>query len=614
MDPQAGAKLADIGTFLATLHPYDSLPRDEVDRLTATMALSEHEAGDTVFALGTALPGLFVVVEGRVDIRDTNGVLVSILGPGNSFGERGLQRGGYAMTAARTAAPTRLLCLPAAEFHALTARFPAFAKFFDRSRPGAAPRPPDLASMQIADLMATKLLTCSPAHTVAEAARMMRDRHVSCILVTEQSADRLIGILTTGDLTNRALAEGRSPETPVAQVMTPNPRTLSPEALGSDVLHMMLEHGFGHLPVERQGRLVGIVTQTNLTRYQAISSGHLIHEIVGAGSIETLAATVAKIPQLLAQLVGAGNRHDIVTRLVTDIGDAATRRLLRLAEEALGPPPVPYLWLACGSQGRQEQTGVSDQDNCLFLDDAAHPEHDPYFAALAKFVCDGLDTCGYYYCPGEMMATTRRWRQPLRVWRDYFSGWIAKPDPMAQMLASVMFDLRPVGGDETLFADLHARTLEAAAQNSIFVAHMIANSLKHTPPLGLIRGFATIRSGEHKDTLDLKMNGVVPVVDLGRIYALTGRIEPVNTRARIVAAEEAGVISASGGRDLRDAYDLIAETRLEHQAALIRAGAKPDNYMKPASLSDLERSHLRDAFVVVKTMQSAAGHGRSAAM
>jgi CBS domain-containing protein len=275
-------------------------------------------------------------------------------------------------------------------------------------------------------------------------------------------------------------------------------------------------------------------------------------------------------------------------------------------------PPVPYLWLACGSQGRQEQTGVSDQDNCLFLDDAATPDDIAYFQRLARFVCDGLTACGYVYCPGEMMAMTPRWCQPMRVWRDYFSGWIHRPDPMAQMLSSVMFDLRPIGGTTRLFHDFQGETLEMASRNSIFVAHMISNSLKHQPPLGLLRGLATIRSGEFKNHVDLKHNGVVPVVDLGRVYALAGRLTPANTRARLEAAEEAGVISASGARDLIGAYDMIARVRLENQATQIRAGRKPDNFLAPSDLSDFERSHLRDAFVVVRTMQSALGHARGA--
>jgi CBS domain-containing protein len=139
---------------------------------------------------------------------------------------------------------------------------------------------------------------------------------------------------------------------------------------------------------------------------------------------------------------------------------------------------------------------------------------------------------------------------------------------------------------------------------------MISNSLKHTPPLNLLRGLATIRSGENKNTLDMKHNGVVPVVDLGRIYALRGEIKAVNTRARLVEAKEKGQLSQSGGGDLIDAYDLIAETRLLHQVDLIKQGLPPNNFMQPSILSDFERSHLRDAFVVVKTMQSSAGQGR----
>ena len=84
----------------------------------------------------------------------------------------------------------------------------------------------------------------------------------------------------------------------------------------------------------------------------------------------------------------------------------------------------------------------------------------------------------------------------------------------------------------------------------------------------------------------------------------------VNTRARLEAAIATGVISTTGGRDLLDAYDLIAQTRLIHQAGQIKQGQAPDNFLPPDILSAFERSHLRDAFVVVKTMQSALMQGR----
>jgi CBS domain-containing protein len=593
--------------FLSAIHPYDGMDRAALQSMINAFDIRTYDPNDQVYGLGQTLDGLFIVYEGDVEIRDEHGVPISLLGVRNSFGERGLLRDGVSLTSAHAVSRTTLLMLPADRFHQAVADDPAFQKFFDRARVER-PHKADLATTRVEELMATSPLTCSPDTDVQSAARLMRDARVSSICIAEASV--LKGIATVRDLSGKVVGDGLPFDTPISQVMTPGPVTLPPSAIGSDVLHMMMERRIGHVPVEQAGKLVGIVTQTDLTRFQAVSSAELVSEIAHANTPDQMAKVTARIPQLLAQLVAGGNRHEVITRLITDIADTVTRRLIALAEADLGPAPVPYLWLACGSQGRQEQTGVSDQDNCLFLDDSVTEADMPYFEALARFVCDGLDTCGYVYCPGDMMAINPRWRQPVKVWRDYFASWIKTPNPEAQMLASVMFDLRPIGGTVRLFDDLQAETLAKASANSIFVAHMVSNSLKHTPPLGLLRGFATIRTGEHKHQIDLKHNGVVPVVDLGRIYALQGRLTQANTAARLEAAVAAGVLSTSGGQDLRDAYDLIAETRLEHQAAQVRAGEAPDNYLSPTTLSDFERSHLRDAFVVIKSMQSAAGHGR----
>ncbi len=595
--------------FLETVHPYDSLPRDALARVAISFSRREFAPEAEIYHAGAPLDGLYLVKRGAVEVLDPAGAQVSLLGPRNSFGERGLMRDGKAVTTARAIEQAVLLFLPAAEFRRLIADFPAFARFFGRGRPPDA-RGPDLSSQKVADLMAREPQTCSPDETIRTAAARMRDAHVSSLGVVE--GGRFLGIVTTRDMTNRALAEGLDPATPVSAIMTRDPLTLSPQALGADILHAMLERRIGHLPVVEGGRLVGMVTQTDLTRFQAVSSAQLVRDAAAATSVAEMAAATARIPALLLQLVGGHSAHEVVTRLITDIADTVTRRLIALAEAELGPPPVPYLWLACGSQGRQEQTGVSDQDNCMILDDTLADGDMAYFDAFARFVSDGLNACGYVFCPGNMMATNPEWRQPLRVWRGYFRKWVATPDPMAQMLASVMFDLRPIGGADRLFDDLQAETLDAASRNSIFVAHMIANGLKHSPPLGLLRGFATFRSGEHRDHIDMKMNGVVPVADLARVYALIGRLPSANTRARLLAAGEAGVISPSGARDLVEAYDVIAETRLENQARLIRSGRKPDNFLAPYDLSDFERSHLRDAFVVVRTMQSALGQSRGA--
>ncbi|MEZ5841723.1 MAG: putative nucleotidyltransferase substrate binding domain-containing protein [Hyphomicrobiales bacterium] len=603
----------DFVSFAIHHSPFDALPPDVLHATGEIAMVRELQPGDIVFDIGERLACFYLVRHGVLDVESPENQPIARLATGESFGARALLRDG--ITSARVIAvdPCELICIPATAFLELIRKNKAFSDYFDRVRPSAERKtavsiePTNmLASSTVRDIMTANPITVPPATSVREAAGIMRAKNISCVLVEED--EKLTGILTAGDLAGRVVAEGRSPDTPVSEVMTTYPYTLEPDALVFEAMLMMSENGIGHLPITEKGRPAGIITQTNLVRRQSISAVFMISDIGKLSAIDALAGVVQKVPQLLAQLVGSGMEPFKVGHLITTITDALTKRLLTLGREMLGPEPVPYLWLACGSQGRREQTGVSDQDNCLiFSDDYVEAEHGAYFEALAKFVSDGLNACGYFYCPGDMMATNPRWRQPLKTWRRYFRGWIDQPDPMAQMLSSVMFDLRPIAGDLSLFEGLQRETLDLAKKNSIFRAHMIANSLKHTPPIGFFGGFALIRSGEHKDTVDLKHGGIVPIVDLARVYALAASIEVVNTRDRLIEARKAHSLSESGADDLIDAFDFISKMRLEHQARQIRDGVKPDNFMAPGSLSALERRHLKDAFGVITTLQSALG-------
>ena len=601
------ATVAAIAAFLESVPPYDNLAGEERMHIAEVIRSRRYRSGELVFEVDEPMGGVFIVMEGEVEVLDRHGALVSLLTARNTFGERGFLRDGHAAATARATQDSLIIQVPATEFNRLLKGYLPFKRYFVRTdRPFS--RSTDIATQKVSDLLARAPLHCTPTTSVAQAARLMQEHNVSSLGVVERDGEHFVGVITIRDMTNRVLAEGRDPSLPVREVMTANPATLAPSDLGSDVLQLMLEHKVGHLPVVEQGRFVGMITQTDITRFQAISAAAMLQDISRANTVKEMAAVSGRIPQLLVHLVASNHAHEVITRLITDITDTITRRLLALAEAELGAPPVPYLWLACGSQGRQEQSGVSDQDNCLFLDDRVRPQDMPYFEKLARIVVDGLNTCGYVYCPGDMMATNPRWCQPVRVWREYFHGWAVTHEPESHMLASVMFDLRPIAGTATLYRDLQEETLHEASQNSIFVAHMITNSLKHVPPLGLIRGFAVQRSGPHRNHIDMKHNGVIPVTDLARVYALKGRITEVNTRARLEAAEAAGIISAAGARELIEAYDVIALLRLQNQATNVKYGRAPTNYLAPADLSDFERNHLRNAFVVVRTMQSAISH------
>jgi CBS domain-containing protein len=269
----------DIAEILAQTHPYDVMSPEEQAALAEAASLRDARAGESIYRLGEPLEALYLIVSGRIDITDGGGDILSILGPRNSFGERGLMKDGKGAVNATAAEDSRLIAIPAPVFHQLVKDHPRVLRFFDRTRPAAARRQ-DITTMALSELMTRTPLTCSPDTPLIEAARKMRGLHVSCIIATVEDAVR--GILTTGDISARAVAEGRPADTPVSEVMTADPLTLPPTALVADVLHVMVERGITHMPVVEAGKLVGILTQTDLTRFQATSSAALIREIAHA--------------------------------------------------------------------------------------------------------------------------------------------------------------------------------------------------------------------------------------------------------------------------------------------------------------------------------------------
>ncbi|ASJ73065.1 DUF294 nucleotidyltransferase-like domain-containing protein [Granulosicoccus antarcticus] len=461
-----------------------------------------------------------------------------------------------------------------------------------------------LTSVLVREVMSVDPLSVHPSESIQRAALRMGKHRISCLPVVEDG--RLVGMVTESDFVSKVVAKSLMVTQPVSRVSTQQPHFVTPDQSVLDVLTLMTRHRIAHMPVCIDGMLVGIVTQTDVIRHQVATSVFMVGDIARMKSSTAIAAVVQELPRLLVSRVDSGSSAFETGRIISSITGAVTRRLIELAQEKLGPAPIAYAWLACGSQGRQEQTGATDQDNCLILSDDYEAEvHGEYFAKMAEFVCDGLNESGYVYCPGDMMASNPKWCQPVSVWRDYFNDWIKRPGPTAQMLASVMFDLRSIQGDMTLYEPLREELLASASSNSIFVAHMTSNCLTHRPPIGWFGRIKTASSGPHRGKIDLKHGGVVPIVDIARLYALSAAQPFVNTVQRLSASVDSGVLSQSGARSLCDAYEVISLTRLRHQVRQIKRAEPVDNHVDLATLSSSERDRLRHAMKTVKDIQAA---------
>lgn len=467
----------------------------------------------------------------------------------------------------------------------------------------AAPGDSAWLSQPVRGLIRRDPVVIEPEATIQRAAARMREAKVSSVLLMR--GHELLGIVTDRDLRNRVLAEGVDSAQPVHHIASPHPRTVAAGSACFEALLVMTEQGIHHLPVEENGQIIGVLTAGDLAQRQSTSAIYLVREIGRQSDVAGLAHAAARVADLQRQLAASKTPANTTGRIVTSITDALTRRLLQLAHANMGPAPIPYVWVAAGSQARREQTARSDQDNCMVLHDAyAESSHGEYFRALSRFVCDGLDACGYVHCPGEMMAMTDAWRQPLARWKAYFDQWIHRPEPKALMLTSVFFDLRAIAGESALLDDLRAQTLANTRGNSLFLAHLAGNALQHRPALGWLGQLSTESTGEHRGRIDLKHKGAVPVIDLARIFALAAGAPEVNTFDRLEAAAREGALSATAAKDLAEALELIGRIRLDHQAHNTARGEKPDNFVAPSELSNLAKRQLQDAFKIIQTLQS----------
>jgi len=571
----------------------------------------ERFAAGSVVAGGTAMSGrMGLVLSGHVALRraDVDGNVV-VLARSELFGSGAIPLDDAGAWTAVAEDDAEVAFLPLPDVVDLCAAHDAMALLLAPPAPiavqparGADPHL-GLMTTSVRELLRRAPVTLPPTATIQETAQTMRDQRVSSVMLVEK--DHLFGLVTDRDLRNRALAVRLDVDAPVLEIATVAPLVIDIAKPAFDALLLMARHNIHHVPVLDGQRVSGMITATDLTEQHSTSAVYLAGEIHKQAGVDGLVVAAARVKQLQRNLAAAGASAYSTGHIVTAITDALTTRLLQLGEAQLGPPPIDYAWVAAGSQARSEQTAKSDQDNCMLLDDRYDAaRHGAYFKALANFVNDGLDACGYIYCPGEMMARTDEWRQPRRRWADYFRRWTDEPEPKALMLTCVFFDLRLIDGQSALLEGLRREVLRQTRDNRIFLAYMVGNALTHRPPLSLFGGISTVRSGERRDTVDLKHSGIVPIVDLARIYALAGGHEAVNTHDRLSIAAQSGEISEQGARDLRDALEFMATLRIRHQAAQTAQGQAADNFLSLRELSNFERGQLKDAFGVVQTLQS----------
>jgi CBS domain-containing protein len=623
----------DIAEFLRGHDPFRGLDEAELERLAARTEVEFHAAGATIVPQGEQPEGrIRVVRRGSVELLD-EGRPVDLLGEGEMFGHPSALSGLPTILGSRAREDTLTYALPAEEVIPLLGS-PTSLRFLARSllargrrgdRTAIEAPSAEVARQSAAELVRRPPVICKPDTTLRDAARMMNANEVSSVLVDLDGAD--IGIVTDRDLRADVVAGRLSSDDLVTAAMSAPVFGVGADQTGADVMLTMLDHDIRHVPVfASPAKVLGVIVAIDLVAAETRSPFVLRRAISRARNKEQLQEAAGRLRSTVVALHRAELTPFHISDVIAAVADALIRRMIELAVESAGPPPAEFCWMSLGSHGRREAVPSSDVDSGMAWRD--RPDPDPitaeprrrlasartteYMPRIAADVADCIRVIGWRLDPHGVTATGSFSASSIEDWRQSIESWLRHPNDNRVLIAvSILLDGRVVYGPEREL-DVKRLLFELGDRESL-KRWMLQLALAAKPPTGFMHDIVIHASGRRRAGLDIKHDGLLPVVDLARYVALVGEIPANHTLDRLRAAADRGVLDRTEVRVLSEAFELFSALRLDHQVAQLERGEEPDDQLDPSELDPLTRRYLRDAFREVAAVQRSLPRHQTAA-
>ena len=451
-----------------------------------------------------------------------------------------------------------------------------------------------------------EIVSCEMMLSVGNAVKLMSDYKTDVILVRSTNGEYL-GMLTDADIRLRVVTSDKGLDRPVYEFMTSPLVCVGDRETLSRAAILMQESGVEHLCIkDSQDRIIGTIRKTDIVDLQNNTGVVLTTAVEKALSPSDLNKIYQRLPLYISALSEGGARTGVITNAITATSDAISAKLEKIIIRDLGLPPVPYAFIALGSEGRCEQTLLTDQDNAIIFEDVEADKRNEvreYFENYGKKMCDLLNEIGFQYCKGNIMANNLRWNQPLSEWRRYFAKWITEPEPKNLLESAIFFDFRAVGGEMSLTTELRNQVQRLLTDNPAFLGHLAREGMNYKTPLGLFGKIQTESDEEHGKVLNIK-SPLRVVVNLVRLYAMKQKLTETNTIKRIQRLYEENVFSPSFYKNILYAYDYMMVLQLKTQAGEFSRGREITNYVDLSNLSTIELNTLKNVLAELGTFQN----------
>jgi CBS domain-containing protein len=595
--------------FNFSASPFDCLNQDEQRLVRDSVDVAYYPEGATILEKGSSPTHLFVIIKGYVSQYEDD-ELTTTYGPDDCFDGRGLVAG---KTSSRFVATEEVVAYQLARdavthLIAANATFGALL-FADLSQKlSALSQRQSQQELQSLTLSRVDEAFLRPAHFVdvttdiLSVVKIFNQHRTSNVLVRDtQTTPPRLGIFTATALQRAILSGTPLDQLPVGDLANFKLVTLAPSDQVGDALATMLRYRVHRIVVQDEDNVVGVLEALDLFSFLSNHSHMITVQIESAVDLDALASAASKITRMIAVLFRAGTRVNLIARLVQDLN----ARLFERAWALIAPPELVAnsCLFVMGSEGRGEQLLKTDQDNGLILRDGYVPPLD--LDTMCLRFSKALQDFGYPECPGNIMVSNSQWRDSASLFAQRVQHWLLTPDPDNLMNLAIFMDAHAVCGDTQLLLQVQQSVMRVATDNDAVLARFAAA----IDAFGNSQGWWNRLLGlENSQALNLKKEGIFPLVHGIRSLALAHRVQETGTVTRIEALVADGGLSAEMGTDLTQSLLFLMGLRLKSGLMDWELQRPVSGGVDLAKLSSLDRDLLKDSLGVVKKFKVQLRH------
>ena len=586
--------ILDQRKLIESIHPFELLSSNELDSLMSKIDIAYYTK-DTLL-ISKTLPSIafYIIIKGSVN-EFIDDELHNVYSEGDSFDADALI---YSKTEAKFVVDEELICyeIKKEDFLELMQNKKIQSYFLQdfvtrhqqlKNHDIASDLTPFLMS-KVSEIFLHTACIVQKDETIYDS--LMKQRELKANVIIVDGGNDEYSIVTDSNLRDIVLLGSVDVKESISLVSTKGLLSIDINDFLFNALLVMTQKSIKRLVVKDSGKIVGILEQLDLLSYFANHSSLVAVQIDKAQNIDDLKELQGDLKNIIVTLRTKGVKVRYITKLVSTLNIKIYKKVFDMCV----PKELQNICtlIVMGSEGREEQTIKTDQDNALIVKNAEDLElFEKPMLQLNQYLLD----LGFPKCKGNVMVSNTEWRRDIASYKALIDTWTYSMSGESVQQLSIFLDAKCVAGNAEFLVELKSYLFNQFTNRDDILAHIAKAVLSFETPLSLFSGF--VLQKEHKNRLDLKKGGIFALVHGVRTLSLEYALNETNTIERIKELNNRGIIDKIFATELIESFDTLSAIRLE--AMLEAKSIDESNYINPKNLTKIQRDLLKDSFKII---------------